>query len=412
MSHTDEKDFETDKVSLLSEELEQTNMKAQDSMTRKYLEITGVIALYWVVSISIVMLNKQLLGGRGMEGGLDAPCFITWFQAVWSIFVIRICGRYSWAGGSGRLDLSCDAKSLKSIFFELLFSVIRRMLSLTNLIASITRFTENDLRLPKIFRVVICMSLKIRSDFVSQILPLSIVFVGMVTSNNLCIKFVGVAFYYVNRSLTTVFNVILSYVFLSQTHSKYALFWCVIILVGFFIGVDQETASGLSLLGVIPGVLASLLVALNAILTKKYLACVDGSILRLGYLNNVNAAIIFIPLILLSGEVKVLMSFKDLNTVYFWTVMSISGVLGFAVGTASALQIKVTSPLTHNVSGTAKASAQTILAVLYYEEFKTAVWWTSNFVVLLGSMGYTRAKQLEMEEGKKKQNQSKDIEKC
>ena len=44
-----------------------------------------------------------------------------------------------------------------------------------------------------------------------QILPLSIVFVGMITFNNLCLKNVGVAFYTVGRSLTTVFNVVSIY---------------------------------------------------------------------------------------------------------------------------------------------------------------------------------------------------------
>ena len=41
-----------------------------------------------------------------------------------------------------------------------------------------------------------------------QVLPLSIVFVGMITFNNLCLKYLGVSFYNVGRSLTTVFNVV------------------------------------------------------------------------------------------------------------------------------------------------------------------------------------------------------------
>lgn len=44
--------------------------------------------------------------------------------------------------------------------------------------------------------------------FALQVLPLSIVFVGMITFNNLTLKYLGVAFYNVGRSLTTVFNVV------------------------------------------------------------------------------------------------------------------------------------------------------------------------------------------------------------
>lgn len=42
----------------------------------------------------------------------------------------------------------------------------------------------------------------------TQVLPLSVVFVGMITFNNLCLKYLGVSFYNVGRSLTTVFNVV------------------------------------------------------------------------------------------------------------------------------------------------------------------------------------------------------------
>lgn len=50
----------------------------------------------------------------------------------------------------------------------------------------------------------------------AQILPLSIVFVAMITFNNLCLKYVGVAFYYIGRSLTTVFNVLMTWVLLGN----------------------------------------------------------------------------------------------------------------------------------------------------------------------------------------------------
>ena len=39
-------------------------------------------------------------------------------------------------------------------------------------------------------------------------MPLSVVFVGMIAFNNLCLKEVGVPFYNVGRSLTTLFNIV------------------------------------------------------------------------------------------------------------------------------------------------------------------------------------------------------------
>ena len=52
--------------------------------------------------------------------------------------------------------------------------------------------------------------------FLLQILPLSLVFVAMISFNNLCLKNVGVAFYYIGRSLTTVFNVLMTWVLLGE----------------------------------------------------------------------------------------------------------------------------------------------------------------------------------------------------
>merc|ERR1712131_65253 len=82
----------------------------------------------------------------------------------------------------------------------------------------------------------------------------------------------------------------------------------------------------------------------------------------------------------------------------FWFLMTVGGIFGFAIGYVTGLQIKVTSPLTHNISGTAKAAAQTVLATHWYAEVKPVLWWVSNGVVLAGSGAYARVRQTEMKE--------------
>ena len=42
----------------------------------------------------------------------------------------------------------------------------------------------------------------------------------------------------------------------------------------------------------------------------------------------------------------------------FWFYMTITGIMGFAIGLVTVMQVKATSPLTHNISGTAKAAVQ------------------------------------------------------
>lgn len=148
--------------------------KDEEVFVLRALKIAGVVALYWFTSITMVFLNNALLDGKQ----LDAPIFVTFFQCVVSVglcwlmhFLSKLC--------PGRVDFP----SLKL-----------------------------DLRVSR------------------ELLPLSVVFISMITFNNLCLKHVGVAFYTVGRSLTTVFNVILSYFVLKQTTSFSALMCCGVIL--------------------------------------------------------------------------------------------------------------------------------------------------------------------------------------
>ena len=68
----------------------------------------------------------------------------------------------------------------------------------------------------------------------------------MITFNNLCLKYVGVSFYYIGRSLTTVLKVATTYIVLGEKTSIRAVICCVVIIIGFWLGVDQEGATGWS----------------------------------------------------------------------------------------------------------------------------------------------------------------------
>lgn len=248
-----------------------------------------------------------------------------------------------------------------------------------------------------------------------QVLPLSVIFVSMIAFNNLCLKFVGVAFYNVGRSLTTVFNVVLTYFLLGKTTSGQALCTCAVIILGFFVGVDQEKSGGeLSMAGIVYGILASLSVALNAVYVGWTLDAVGGDMWRLTAYNNLIALVLFVPVrrpwpawwrcvppatgmrsltythavggdqvMLLMGEGSAVFMSKEIYSTNFWVLMTIAGFFGgcipacgvrlghgrmglpaadggrharagIAIGLVTMMQIKATSPLTHNISGTAK----------------------------------------------------------
>lgn len=150
------------------------NGGTEESFILRSMKIALVVSLYWFVSITMVFLNNYLLDNKD----LDAPLFITFFQCLISVGLCRIMYFLS-SLFPGKIDFP-------SMRFDL-----------------------------KVSR---------------EVLPLSVVFIGMITFNNLCLKYVGVAFYTVGRSLSTVFNVIFSYTIIKQTTSLKALLCCGVIL--------------------------------------------------------------------------------------------------------------------------------------------------------------------------------------
>merc|ERR1712194_229409 len=73
----------------------------------------------------------------------------------------------------------------------------------------------------------------------------------------------------------------------------------------------------------------------------------------------------------------------------FWSVMSVAGFFGFSIGIVTVLQIKATSPLSHNISGTAKAAVQSLMAFYLWGNGWTVVGVAGIVTVLGGSLLYT-----------------------
>ncbi|XP_060534743.1 GDP-fucose transporter 1 [Cylas formicarius] len=318
-------------------------MDAKKTLLRRYVVIFLVVCGYWVVSISTVFVNKALLSHIDLE----APLFIAFSQTVITALI-------------------CYGKKLAS------------------------RSCPDRVSFPDIDVTDPCT--------VRSILPLSIMFTSMIATNNLCLKYVSVSFYYIGRSLTTVFNVLLTYFILGEKTSKSCVACCAVIVFGFWLGVDQENLAGsLSVAGTAFGILGSLSLSAYSIWTKKVLPVVNGEVWALSYANNVYASVLFVPMIVSNGELPALWSYTNLTRPSFLLILTGGGVCGFLIGFFTALQIKYTSALTHNISGTAKACAQTVMAAYWYGELKSALWWCSNAIVLIGSAAYARIKQLDME---------------
>jgi len=109
-----------------------------ESFLAKCIRVFLVVSAYWIVSISMVFLNKYLLSSDSIN--LDAPLFITWTQCVVAVVFLYLLGEL----GKVRPEL-------------------------------------------RIFP-----PFEVKLEVMKKVLPLSAVFVGMIMCNNLCLKFVGV----------------------------------------------------------------------------------------------------------------------------------------------------------------------------------------------------------------------------
>lgn len=328
--------------------------------------IASVVATYWVFSIFTVYLNKILM--RIMEAediSLPAPLFVMWYQCMVTSLIcwfVDLCGKR--ARGSCGEQFSQVATSEGG------------------------EGGSNGQSAPKYL-----------VGHAKQISPLSLVFVGMITFNQLHRKYVEYnvarSFYSAARFFIICFIVFFSRVFLGIPTSLKTILCLVVVVIGFLIGSYDEL--NFSVIGTLCGITSSLFISLNSVFTKKVLPVVDDNHWKLTFYNNMNASFLFIPIVVYFEGDIILNAKEQLTSGAFWSAMSLSGVLGFPISIVSVLLIKATSPLTHNISGTAKSAVQSLLAFLLWgkEPTPTVMGILGMFTVLGGCLLYTFVKMSE-----------------
>lgn len=371
-----------------------------------YTRIFFVELAYWVISIGMVFVNEFILSTNLLTD--DLTVFITQFQILFSLGILItlnfITKEYltpeckTVAGNYGDdSSITVNTKLIQNDGLDQNENIQDPSNHRSSQAPTYKqKLPDNSDSIMQLFTVDIPHRINLGTCKI--VFPLSVLYIGMLLLNNFCLKNVGVAFYFVSRSLTTVFNVAFTYFLMNEPVSRGALLCCAFIVSGFILGIDQESVIGsLSVIGVFFGVASSLFTSLFSIYTKKTLAKLDKNIWVLILYDNINAIILCTPLLIIHGDVQSLISEKVVSP-SFWFLLSISGVMAFFISIATNASIKYTSPLTHNISGTAKACFQTVIAVIYSHEHKSSLWWISNITILVASAAYSRIKQMEMEQ--------------
>lgn len=321
------------------------------------VKIVLSVAFYFVVSISLVFLNKYVMRGYNFP----YPIFVTWYQQIVSLASLFVCSK-----------MCAYLLPEKYAFVPPL---------------------EFDLGIAR------------------QIFPLTFLFVCMLSFNNLCLRYVEVWFYQVARSLTILFTICISYFYFGVSTSRKTICACVIVIFGFILGSigrgggdsfkDHSVSPAYAkMAGIVFGLLSSVFVSLYGIFVKRKLAVVANNEWRLLNYNTAISFWLIVPVIFLAGENGVLHE-SVLRSPRFWVDMTVTGVFSFLICVAIFIQVKFTSPLTNNISGTAKACCQTILAIIVWHSKVSPEGILGIILVLGGSGWYSFIRYQEMMEKKK-----------
>jgi GDP-fucose transporter C1 len=329
------------------------SMRTAEAVRKKTLQSAAAVTFYMTVSIALVFLNRLVLTHKAEKAG---ALFVSWYQFVVAYVIIII---------------------ITTLF-------------------------------PNVPLLNLFPPIQYKLEIIIKVIPVSIAYLLMIGFNNKCLEYVSVSAYQIVRSLTIVFNIVLTYFILREKTSFRAILACLGVVVGFFFGVQGEI--GLSPRGAIYGIISSVCVAMYSIVVKRALGLLDKNEYLLIEYNTQIAIISLAPFVWYSGEFSVL---GEGRSARFWLMQTLAGVVGFVINIAIFLNINYTSPLTHNLSGTVKACLQTLLAFVFFpgSEIMTVMKFIGTILVIGFSAVYAYVRKQEMTKKITAENEVKDTEK-
>lgn len=131
-----------------------------------YTYIASVVASYWVVSISMVYLNKILLSNQ--DASIPAPMFVTWYDKLYLVYRVI-------------LTYKCFVR-FQCVITCFVCIILGHIGERNRTNGSKDSFVDE-------FPVI-----KFKPATSIAVLPLSLIFVGMIAFNNLCLQYVEVSF--------------------------------------------------------------------------------------------------------------------------------------------------------------------------------------------------------------------------
>ncbi|KAF9554280.1 hypothetical protein CPC08DRAFT_713025 [Agrocybe pediades] len=220
--------------------------------------------------------------------------------------------------------------------------------------------------------------------------------------NTLCLRDVEAAYYNIARGLVLPLTILVVSMH-SFTRPSLKVVGCAsVVTFGFFIGtsfkeaIPEKAVPGP--LALFYGFLASLSIAVHAVLVKSSLTHVNGSATKLSYWSNLGTAVLLSFTAVFSGELREFISMTGRSdwdwTTFLWGNV-VTGVFGFLISVAGILSVKITSPVTHMFSSASRSVLQIVLGVKLFGDVITKQRIVSAFIIMFGTLLYTWVKAQE-----------------
>lgn len=265
-----------------------------------------------------------------------------------------------------------------------------------------------------------------------QTLPTAVAFAAMLAFNNLCLEAVPVSFYQVARAWTVICSMLVARVWFGQRPSWREVACCLVIVAGYLFACagapglgTQEVVAELRahadkcalpfrklaagefapsallacatpsprFLGLVYGLLGSLSLAVYSLLVRADLARLSLSGLQHGALVNVSGAALLALYLWVTGALRALRADASVEWAALAPALLLATAVGHLINFATVLQIQTTTPLTHNVSGTAKATVQSVLGRYAKAEAVSGQTWVGTFITVFGCAAYAYVRQ-------------------
>ncbi|ORY78522.1 hypothetical protein BCR37DRAFT_394473 [Protomyces lactucae-debilis] len=212
-----------------------------------------------------------------------------------------------------------------------------------------------------------------------------------------CLQHVHAAFYQIARGLLLPSTLLLSICLLpEQRFSVFSIAAACVTTAGFMLGVGNEAVSQTSPLGIFLGIVSSLLTAFETIVIKRTTSKSGHSLVQLVRVTAIAALPVLLVLLLFNKEIYVMKQLEHRAAMRLACLILLGSTASCVLSLATLLQIKVTSPTTHMISSSARGVLQSALAVLLLKQERMSPSRVASLaVILLGSVGYTLAREME-----------------